>query len=556
MSVDLAGAGASTRVAGRGAGAAAGAASSGVSAQDLIATRTDTTTAAQGAGLLEDIESISSSLKEGSWLGVGLSTVGAVADVASAVTNPIATLVSWGAGFLIEHFEPLKGWMDQLAGNADQVRAHAQTWANTATAMGGQADSMESDVSSLLCRSEGQTADAARTRCGKTVDALRGGASSTEGVSTAIGILAEVVGIVRSLVVGAISDIIGQLAQAIAEAVLSVGTLAPLVAAQISTKVSAFTADVSPKINGLIEAGQRLSHSVTDLSGKATSMKAGLAAVVPGFGMMGKRGKIDDLVDHASWVKGRRSRSTPDGVSAVDHLADMNQQRIKFRATRVGLERTVDRMTSPFKSALDKHFPNRNSPRNPRSHMTVKRREDTTSYLREQGVDKETLDDLNDTAADLTAARVAEARSAEKMGHAALEAKWDEMGIIQAGGVGGPGTGRGHVDTIGYRPGELHVGECKGGTSAKIGTYEVDGVKVEQGSAAYVGDRLAKDTDFHQKMRENPALWEAVKDGRVTVYSDVAIARSGNAGKIDFRTEPIELDPAHIARIDQAIKAL
>lgn len=140
MSVDLAGAGASTHVAGRGARAAAGAASSGVSAQDLIATRTDTTTAAQGAGLLEDIESISSSLKEGSWLGVGLSTVGAVADVASAVTNPIATLVSWGAGFLIEHFEPLKGWMDQLAGNADQVRAHAQTWANTATAMGGQAD--------------------------------------------------------------------------------------------------------------------------------------------------------------------------------------------------------------------------------------------------------------------------------------------------------------------------------------------------------------------------------------------------------------------------------
>lgn len=43
-----------------------------------------------------------------------------------------------------------------------------------------------------------------------------------------------------------------------------------------------------------------------------------------------------------------------------------------------------------------------------------------------------------------------------------------------AGGVGGPGTGSGRVDAIGYRPGELHVGECKGGTSAKVGTYEVD----------------------------------------------------------------------------------
>ena len=468
--------------------------------------------------------------------------------------NPIATLVSWGAGFLIEHFEPLKGWMDQLAGNADQVRAHAQTWMNTATAMDGQADSMESDVSSLLCEGEGQTADAARARCGKTVDALRGGASSTEGVATAIGVLAEAVGVVRSLVVGAISDIIGQLTQAIMEAVLSVGTAAPLVAAQISAKVGAFTTDVAPKINDLIASGQRLSHSVTDLADKAASMKASLAAVVPGFGMLGKGGKIDDVVDHASWVKGRRSRSTPDGVSAADHLADMNQQRIKFRAARVGLERTVDRMTSPFKSALDKRFPNRNNPRNPRSHMTVKRREDTLEYLGDQGVDDITLRSFEHTAEELTAARVAEARAAERMGHAGLEAKWDEMGIVQAGGVGGPGTGAGHVDAIGYRPGELHVGECKGGTSAKIGTYEVDGVKVEQGSAAYVGDRLAKDTDFHQKMRENPELWEAIKDGRITVHSDIAIARSANSGKIDFKTNPIELDPAHITRIDQAIK--
>ena len=554
MSLDLAGAGASARVGSRGVGAVAGASLSGIRAGDLIAAQADTTTAAQGAGLLEDIESISSSLKEGSWLGVGLSTVGAAADAASAVMNPIATLVSWGAGFLIEHFEPLKGWMDQLAGNADQVRAHAQTWMNTATAMDGQADSMESDVSSLLCEGEGQTADAARTRCGKTVDALRGGASSTGGVATAIGVLAEAVGVVRSLVVGAISDIIGQLTQAIMEAVLSVGTAAPLVAAQISTKVGAFTTDVAPKINDLIASGQRLAHSVTDLADKAASMKASLAAVVPGFGMLGKGGKIDDLVDHSSWVKGRRSRTTPDGVSAVDHLADMNQQRIKFRAARVGLERTVDRMTSPFKSALDKHFPNRNSPRNPRSHMTVKRRDDTTSYLQELGVDRQTVKELKGSAEELTAARVAEARAAERMGHAGLEAKWDEMGIVQAGGVGGPGTGAGHVDTIGYRPGELHVGECKGGTSAKVGTYEVDRVKVEQGSAAYVGDRLATDVDFHQKMRENPALWEAIKDGRVTVHSDVAIARSGNAGRIDFKTNPIELDPAHIARIDQAIK--
>ena len=157
---------------------------------------------------------------------------------------------------------------------------------------------------------------------------------------------------------------------------------------------------------------------------------------------------------------GRSPRATPRGGNAASHLRQANARRVQARANRVSLEHELDDKLAPHKSALDEHFTDRHKPRNPRSHMTVKRREDTLGYLGDHGVDKETLNDLNANARDLTAARVAEARSAEEMGHAALEAKWDQMGIVQGGGVGGPGTGRGHVDTIGYRPGELHVGLC------------------------------------------------------------------------------------------------
>ena len=468
--------------------------------------------------------------------------------------NPIATLVSWGAGYLIEHFEPFKQWMDELAGSVDQVRAHAQTWTNTAEAMSAQADSLESDVASLLVDGSGQMVEAARVRCAQTIDALRAGASATSAMSTALGVLAEVVGVVHGIVVSTLSDIIGQLTQAILEEVCSIGLATPVVAAQISTKVTAYSANVMPKITSLTNSAHNLTHMTSELSGKLDSMRA-MFSPVAGITRRSRR-KFDDLVDFEAWVGGRSPRATPRGGQAASHLRQANARRVQARANRVSLEHELDDKLAPHKSALDEHFADRHKPRNPRSHMTVKRRNESIRHLREQGVDKATLDDLNNTATDLTAARVAEARSAEEMGHAALEAKWDQMGIVQGGGVGGPGTGRGHVDTIGYRPGELHVGECKGGTSAKIGTYEVDGVKVEQGSAAYVGDRLARDTDFHQKMRENPALWEAIKDGRVQVFSDVAIARSGNAGRIVFKTNPIELDPAHIARIDQAIKAL
>ena len=526
----------------------------GLRVDDLVASRRDTTTTWQGAGLLEDIESLNSSLAQGSWLGAGLSTVGAVADVASGLMNPIATLVSWGAGYLIEHFEPFKQWMDELAGSADQVRAHAQTWTNTAEAMSAQSDSMEADVASLLGGGSGQMIEAARVRCAQTIDALRAGASATAAMSTALGVLAEVVGVVHGLVVSTLSDIIGQLTQAILEEVCSIGFATPLVVAQISTKVTAYSANVMPKITSLTNSAHSLTHMASELSGKLDSMAA---LFTPVAGIARKtRNKLDDLVDYGAWVGGRSPRATPRGGEAASHLRQANARRVQARANRVSLEHELDDKLAPHKSALDEHFADRHKPSNPRSHMTVKRRNESIRHLREQGVDDLTLRDFEHTAEDLTAARVAEARSAEEMGHAALEAKWDEMGIVQGGGVGGPGTGGGHVDTIGYRPGELHVGECKGGTSAKVGTYEVDGVKVEQGSAAYVGDRLAKDTDFHQKMRENPALWEAIKDGRVRVFSDVAIARSGNAGTIVFKTNPIELDPAHIARIDQAIKAL
>lgn len=367
----------------------------GLRVDDLVASRRDTTTTWQGAGLLEDIESLNSSLAQGSWLGAGLSTVGAVADVASGLMNPIATLVSWGAGYLIEHFEPFKQWMDELAGSADQVRAHAQTWTNTAEAMSAQADSMEADVTSLLGGGSGQMIEAARVRCAQTIDALRAGASATSAMSTALGVLAEVVGVVHGLVVSTLSDIIGQLTQAILEEVCSIGFATPLVVAQISTKVTAYSANVMPKITSLTNSAHSLTHMASELSGKLDSMAA---LFTPVAGIARKtRNKLDDLVDYGAWVGGCSPRATPRGGEAASHLRQANARRIEARANRVSLEHELDDKLAPHKSALDEHFADRHKPSNPRSHMTVKRREDTTSYLLEHGVDDRAVDDLNDS---------------------------------------------------------------------------------------------------------------------------------------------------------------
>ena len=236
--------------------------------------------------------------------------------------NPIATLVSWGAGYLIEHFEPFKQWMDELAGSADQVRAHAQTWTNTAEAMSAQADSLESDVASLLVDGSGQMVEAARVRCAQTIDALRAGASATSAMSTALGVLAEVVGVVHGIVVSTLSDIIGQLTQAILEEVCSIGLATPVVAAQISTKVTAYSANVMPKITSLTNSAHNLTHMTSELSGKLDSMRA-MFSPVAGITRRSRR-KLDDLVDYEAWVGGRSPRATPRGGEAASHLRQAN----------------------------------------------------------------------------------------------------------------------------------------------------------------------------------------------------------------------------------------
>ena len=98
------------------------------------------------------------------------------------------------------------------------------------------------------------------------------------------------------------------------------------------------------------------------------------------------------------------------------------------------------------------------------------------------------------------------------------------------------------------------MGESKGG-GARVGTYSVDGVRVRQGSAAYIGDRLGTDTSFHELMSMNQDVWHDIKTGRITLHSDVSFTPTADPGKIRFTTTPITLAPHHVDTIDAKIAA-
>lgn len=237
--------------------------SSSSSSNPLVAQREESRSAVSGSGVVEDIWGIAHGLSEGSWLETGLSSVSLVADAVGVGVDPLGTLIAWGAGWLIDHFGPLKSWMDQFLGDADSVRADAATWSNVAQAMGECADSLEQDERGLMGEQVGATATAYRASNADTISALRTASGAADAMGKATSVLAEVVGVVHDLLRDAISAIVGTLASAIIEAIATFGLAIPLIIAQVQVKVGAKATEMAAHITGVLKSARTLAHNLS-----------------------------------------------------------------------------------------------------------------------------------------------------------------------------------------------------------------------------------------------------------------------------------------------------
>lgn len=80
----------------------------------LIAGPVDTATPFSGAGLLDSGAQLVAAIESGNWVEGGLAAFSTVADTVAAVIDPLGSLIAAGLGWLIDHFEPIKGWFNDL----------------------------------------------------------------------------------------------------------------------------------------------------------------------------------------------------------------------------------------------------------------------------------------------------------------------------------------------------------------------------------------------------------------------------------------------------------
>ena len=530
----------------------------------LVAQREESRSAVSGSGVVEDIWGIARGLSEGSWLETGLSSVSLVADAVGVGVDPLGTLIAWGAGWLIDHFGPLKSWMDEFLGDADSVRADAATWSNVAQAVGECADSLEQDERGLMGGQVGATATAYRASNQDTISALRTASGAADAMSGATSVLAEVVGLVHDLLRDAISAIVGTLASAIIEAIATFGLVIPLIIAQVQTKVGAKATQMAAHVTGVLKSARALAHNLTHLSGLLDMLRGMLTRAKNTAGSL--KSTIANAASHAGGVFAAAALAPrfkrPQGT-ALERLCRRGAHQKRWTP-----ERALEKLKRQDKIRATKRKTKRNVAQWLRKrglstgHISKKNIETTIADAAELGLSHQDRKRLRLLAGRYRRAHNAQVRAAETMGTVAAEFKQHEAGRYLLSGIGGTGTGTGAFDLLAVDKDlkHLHFVEAKGGEGSLGEAHPrlSDGTTrtLEQGSAEYLNYIATKDSAFLERMAENPEFWRQIKEGKVILHNDVCLAPLPDLDAIEYTSERFTFTPETIRDIDKAINEI
>lgn len=255
-----------------------------MTANPLVAGPVDTSTAFGGAGLLDSVTQLSASLQSGDWLAAGLSGVGVALDTAAAVMDPFGSLIAAGLGWLMEHLEPLKGWLNDLTGDAGAVLGFAATWENIATAMNGAGDELNRVVTADLEAMSGASVVAYAAYANNLADRVRAGGGSASAMASALRTCSTVVQVVHDLVRDTLAQLVGSIISWAAELVLTVGLATPYVVSQVTTRVSSLAVRVGRSVTDLLTSAKSLKGLLEAMKDVLARLASGVRGRLPGGG--------------------------------------------------------------------------------------------------------------------------------------------------------------------------------------------------------------------------------------------------------------------------------
>ncbi|KQX05411.1 MULTISPECIES: hypothetical protein [unclassified Leifsonia] len=286
-----------------------------MAAISLVAGPVDMSTPFSGTFLLEDGEALVQAIQSGDWVSGGLAAFSAIADTVAAVMDPFGSLIAAGLGWIMEHLEPLKGWLNDLTGDAGEVAGFAATWANIGASLAASGDNLVSVLGDLDA-SEGDAIDAYRRFQQETAEHLRAAGSWAEAIGVGMNIAATIVKIVHDLTRDAIAQIVGSVVSYAATLVLTLGAATPLIISQATSRVSSLAARIGKTVTRLLESAKQLTKLIDQLATLFKRFDAAAGRMLPGGRTPNAPGS------RTPELPGGRSPDGPDAPGSPGHEPD------------------------------------------------------------------------------------------------------------------------------------------------------------------------------------------------------------------------------------------
>ena len=553
----------------------------------LVAERQDARSGFEGLGIIEDGHALVEAIQGGSWMGAALRVAFTGLDVASAVSDPIGTLISMGLGWALEWVWPFNELFNALAGDAAQVEANAQTWENVAMALGAAGAQLEEDTATCLSDMAGDGVEAIRTSAGGVAEHVQAASQWAQAMADGLRMASGIVQVVHDVVRQAISDLIGTICSVAIEEACTLGLATALVVEQITTRVSALSTHVFEAVghlktafssfHGLLSELGRLWNTLT---GAISSMfHRGAAAVMPhgpvagataavgiGGAPHGAHGphasapppphakdpvKNDPLVfpERKPWKDTKREKADESHNGAKWGEGRDQAQLNTLRDARVETKQHIESLEAELRAhGVDP------------KDVTQDRITDTWNTLISSGRDPREIKHIIRTATDLSHSRGHYSRLGEEVGIVGAESKLESQGMELLPNTGGTGAGNGSgdiyataLDKEGNRQ-AFHVVEAKG-YSSKLGTRLVGEKPFEQGSPTYVRDIMLNDTQLHDALARDAALREAILKREIPVIADVYRTCHPYMSCVTLqKTTAVPLDDDFIKKLEEILK--
>ena len=198
----------------------------------------------EALGPIGDIRDAVIQLESGEWMGGAESAISALGGIAELALGGPSSWISYGVEMLLSYVDPLKFWMDQLAGDSAQVNGMAMTWASIGDSLRSTASELASGSSSAMQDMKGESVNRYLLRQQQVVTSVTTLADASAAVGRAVAKAAELVQKVHDYVCKLISDIIGEAAEGVALAGFTLGFSLLKAGAAVSARAIAEGANV------------------------------------------------------------------------------------------------------------------------------------------------------------------------------------------------------------------------------------------------------------------------------------------------------------------------